>query len=157
MKLQLPITATQLKAGDETFAGQPVRNQEEFAFAIINIAGASTKVNESDWLIEYHDGTKEVWTDEQLKANTGYVETTETDEDVRIGDEGETAHIISAQNLIDNPELAEQGVKEGDVIGIPDNGLVNTDSPLIQDPTTTTSEINANEEIKVPEPPKSIE
>ena len=66
----------------------------------------------------------------------------EAAEDVRIGDEGESAHIISAQDLNDNPELTEQGVKEGDVIGIPDSGVINTGSPAIQDPTTTTSGIN---------------
>lgn len=177
MKLHLAIIATQLVAGAEWFANQPVKNQDESPFALVPYRGELLKVNEGDWLVEYPDGTLEIWNTEQIQANTDYVETTEADEDVRIGDEdvnsgGETgssiaagdaitnpglaeqgikveavnaippidagtAHIISARDLKDNPELIDQGIKEGDMVGIPDNGLINTGSPLIQEPTTT--------------------
>lgn len=73
MKLSLQIEATQLKAGDEIFDGQPVKTHSEVPFAVIKIDNESIKVDEGQWLIEYHDGTKEVWNTEQIQANTGYV------------------------------------------------------------------------------------
>jgi hypothetical protein len=42
------------------------------------------------WLVEYKDGTKEIWNTEQIKSNTNYEEPTQEPdlaEDVRIDDE----------------------------------------------------------------------
>lgn len=36
----------------------------------------------------------------------------------------ETKHIVTADDLINNPGLSEQGIKEGDEIGLPENGTL---------------------------------
>jgi hypothetical protein len=92
MELYLKINATQLKSDDTTFAGQRVKGEPTALFAVIPYQGGALQVHEGMWLVEYHDGTKEVWSTDQITANTDYEEIDEVDEDVRIDDEtpGET-------------------------------------------------------------------
>jgi hypothetical protein len=108
MKLNLEITATQLKNGDKTFAGQPVKNyptskdidgnvipyqpgKDAELFALIPYRGSFLKVSEGMWLVEYLDGTKEVWNTDQIKEHTGYTEQEpDAAEDVRPEDEEKT-------------------------------------------------------------------
>jgi hypothetical protein len=144
MKLHLAIIATQLIKGAESFLGQPVKSQFENPFALIPYQGTLLTVNEGNWLVEYHDGTKEVWTDEQIRANTNY-NFVEVNEDVRIEDENinatpattdetpitnpevitpdetpVTEHVITEEDLTAIPELTDQDIKDDDVIGIPE-------------------------------------
>lgn len=87
MELSLKITATQLTKGIETFLGQEVRSPKENPFCFVPANGDNIRVNEGFWLVEYHDGYREVWSTEQIKENAGYIESTEQDEDVRPDDE----------------------------------------------------------------------
>jgi hypothetical protein len=88
MELSLNIKATQLKSDDTTFAGQPVKGEPTALFAVIPYQGGALQVHEGMWLVEYHDGTKEVWNTDQIRENTSYKEQSdEVAEDVRIDDE----------------------------------------------------------------------
>lgn len=69
MELSLKINATQLKKGDKQFLGQDVMSQKENPFVHVPYHGTILTVNEGFWLVEYHDGTREVWSTEQIEAN----------------------------------------------------------------------------------------
>ena len=69
-KISILLICSQLLAEDKTFAGQPVQERENESFALVSIAGEITKVNTGDWLVEYPDGTKEVWTDKKMQDST---------------------------------------------------------------------------------------
>lgn len=105
MNLLIEITAKQLKKGDKEFAGQEVKNPDK-PQVILKINSAATTVAEDMWLVEYHDGTQEIWNTEKIKEYTNFnevsevspTETTEEEmtqepdlaEDVRIDDETPT-------------------------------------------------------------------
>lgn len=72
MELSLKINAHQLvnKEDAEDFLGCEIKNRKGEAFALVPYQGTFLKVNEGYWLVEYHDGTREVWSTGQIKANT---------------------------------------------------------------------------------------
>src|SRR6185312_1137318 len=74
MELSLKIVATQLKKGNQEFLGQEVKSPKENPFVHVPYAGTLLLVNEGFWLVEYHDGTREVWSTEQIEANTSPIE-----------------------------------------------------------------------------------
>lgn len=89
MELSVKITATQLTKGMKSFLGQEVRGKES-PFCFVPANGDNVRVNEGFWLVEYHDGYREVWSTEQIEANAKPCEpmqSAEVAEDVRIDDE----------------------------------------------------------------------
>ena len=72
----LSIIAIQLLPTDKVFLERDVINYKDvyqpgdpFSFAIIEINGAATKIEQGQWLVEYPDGTKEVWNDSKIQAD----------------------------------------------------------------------------------------
>ena len=102
MKFTTTVDATQLKKGQLEFAGQPVKNNDIDAFALIPINGEPVKVSEGQWLVTYPDGTLEVHNTESIEAS--FVQT----------DPSETEVVITEQILEENPELRDNGIKIGD-------------------------------------------
>lgn len=87
MKLSLDITANQLQKGQTEFAGQPVLNPDK-PHVVVKINSAAIPIEEGMWLVEYHDGTKEVWNTDQIKEHTNYFgQEPDAAEDVRPEDE----------------------------------------------------------------------
>ena len=81
MELSVKITATQLKKGMKTFLGQEVKSQKENPFCFVPANGDNVRINEGFWLVEYHDGYREVWTTEQIKKNAKPIEKYDIDLD----------------------------------------------------------------------------
>lgn len=88
-KFIISIVAIQLLATDKSFAGQPVKHTKDkyeaddlVPCAILNINGEPVKIEVGQWIVEYPDGTKEIWSDEKIKADTSEVIEKEEEKEV---------------------------------------------------------------------------
>lgn len=76
-------------------------------FTHFSINGVDTKVYVGDWLVEYPDGKKAIFSDEDFHDQF------ESGDDV-----DELTHVVTQQDLDDNPDLAEKGVQVGQTISL---------------------------------------
>jgi|SRR6185312_1028328 len=103
MELSLKIIATQLQKGDKEFLGQEVKSPKENPFVFVPYAGTVLLVNEDFWLVEYHDGTREVWSTDEIQERTDY----KKEEEARPEESGTQEVIEKPEETQANPEAIE--------------------------------------------------
>lgn len=105
MELNLKINATQFIYNEgEGFLDGEIKSPKENPFALVPFQGTVLKVNEDYWLVEYHDGTREVWNTDEIEERTDY----KKEEEARPEESGIQEVIEKPEETQANPEATEQ-------------------------------------------------